>query len=136
MGILTKQETTDICIHITANNKPALAYPTKPRTGLKSQVCHRFHSCVFRRPIELQRLGHVLAENGVKCFSDGSSDTFHVYFNNSIQIEPESFDTASAVLDGSELSYFGQEGMSEITVGTSFTGRTVKDLHYLCELSC
>lgn len=25
--------------------------------------------------------------------------------------------TASAILDGAELSYFGQEGMSEVTVG-------------------
>lgn len=33
------------------------------------------------------------------------------------QVEPESFYTASAVLDGGELSYFGQEGLSEVTVG-------------------
>ncbi|CAH1162961.1 unnamed protein product, partial [Phaedon cochleariae] len=67
--------------------------------------------------IELKRLGRVLAENDAKFFSDGSSNTFHVYFDNPIQIEPETFYTASAVLDGGELSYFGQEGMSEATVG-------------------
>ncbi|KAJ8934483.1 hypothetical protein NQ314_013358 [Rhamnusium bicolor] len=67
--------------------------------------------------IELKRLGRVLAENNTKFFSDGSSNTFHVYFDNPIQIEPESFYTASAILDGGELSYFGQEGMSEVTVG-------------------
>ncbi|XP_074036981.1 BTB/POZ domain containing protein 3 lute isoform X2 [Leptinotarsa decemlineata] len=67
--------------------------------------------------IELKRLGRVLAENNTKFFSDGSSNTFHVYFDNPIQIEPESFYTASVILDGSELSYFGQEGMSEATVG-------------------
>lgn len=33
------------------------------------------------------------------------------------QIEPDTFYTASAILDGSELSYFGQEGMSEVNVG-------------------
>lgn len=38
MGILTQQETIDIFLHFTANNKPALQYPIKPRTGLKSQV--------------------------------------------------------------------------------------------------
>lgn len=38
MGILTQQETIDIFFHFTANNKPVLVYPTKPRTGLKSQV--------------------------------------------------------------------------------------------------
>lgn len=39
----------------------------------------------------------------------------NVLFN--LQVEPETFYTASAVLDGGELSYFGQEGMSEVTVG-------------------
>ncbi|XP_014289121.1 BTB/POZ domain-containing protein 6-B isoform X1 [Halyomorpha halys] len=68
--------------------------------------------------IELKRLGRVLAENNTKFFSDGSSNTFHVYFEHPVQIEPESYYTASAVLDGVELSYFGQEGMSEVTVGS------------------
>lgn len=67
--------------------------------------------------IELKRLGRVLAENNTKFFSDGSSNTFHVYFEHPIQIEPETFYTASAVLDGVELSYFGQEGLSEVTIG-------------------
>lgn len=71
----------------------------------------------YQVKIELKRLGVVLAENDTTFFSDGSSNTFHVYFDNPIQIEPESFYTASVVLDGNELSYFGQEGMSEITVG-------------------
>ncbi|CAG9765685.1 unnamed protein product [Ceutorhynchus assimilis] len=155
-GILTQQETIDIFFHFTANNKPSLQYPIKSRTGLKSQVCHRFQSCAYRSnqwryrgrcdsiqfsvdrrifvvgfglygssngaadysvKIELKRQGRVLAENNTKFFSDGSSNTFHVYFDNPIQVEPETFYTASAVLDGGELSYFGQEGMSEVTVG-------------------
>ncbi|XP_058813519.1 BTB/POZ domain-containing protein 6-B [Topomyia yanbarensis] len=68
--------------------------------------------------IELKRLGRVLAENSTKFFSDGSSNTFHVFFETPIQIEPECFYTASVVLDGTELSFFGQEGMSEVCVGT------------------
>ncbi|XP_044730523.1 BTB/POZ domain-containing protein 6 isoform X2 [Chrysoperla carnea] len=157
LGILTLQETIDIFLHFTATNKPSLSYPIKPRTGLKSQVCHRFQSCAYRSnqwryrgrcdsiqfsvdrrifvvgfglygssngaaeynvKIELKRLGRVLSEKNTKFFSDGSSNTFHVYFDNPIQIEPETFYTASAVLDGGELSYFGQEGMSEVPVGT------------------
>lgn len=58
-----------------------------------------------------------MAENNITFFSDGSSNTFRVYFEHPIQIEPESFYTASVILDGTELSYFGQEGMSEVTVG-------------------
>lgn len=38
IGILTQQETIDIFFHFTANNKPSLQYPIKPRAGLKSQV--------------------------------------------------------------------------------------------------
>lgn len=67
--------------------------------------------------IELKRLGRVLAEHTSKFYSDGSSNTFHVYFEHPIQIEAETFYTASAVLDGAELSYFGQEGLSEVGVG-------------------
>lgn len=39
MGIFTPQETIDIFLHYTAKNKPRLDYPTKPRAGLKPQVC-------------------------------------------------------------------------------------------------
>ena len=59
----------------------------------------------------------VLASNSAKFFSDGSSNTFHVFFDQPIQVEPDTCYTASAILDGAELSYFGQEGMSEVTVG-------------------
>lgn len=67
--------------------------------------------------IELKRLGRILAESNTKFFSDGSSNTFHVFFENPIQIEPECFYTASVILDGSELSFFGQEGMTEVCCG-------------------
>ena len=32
-------------------------------------------------------------------------------------MEPDTYYTASAVLDGGELSYFGQEGLSEVSAG-------------------
>lgn len=67
--------------------------------------------------IDLKRLGCVLAENNTKFFSDGSSSTFHVFFENPIQIEPDNFYTASVILDGTELSFFGQEGMTEVCTG-------------------
>lgn len=65
----------------------------------------------------MKRLGRTLAENDTKFFSDGSSNTFHVFFENPIQIEPECYYTASVILDGIELSFFGQEGMSEVCMG-------------------
>lgn len=66
--------------------------------------------------MELKRMGKVLAENQTRFFSDGSSNTFHVFFRHPIQVEAETFYTASAVLDGVELSYFGQDGLSEVPV--------------------
>ncbi|XP_031620821.1 BTB/POZ domain-containing protein 6 isoform X2 [Contarinia nasturtii] len=67
--------------------------------------------------IDLKRLGCILAENNTKFFSDGSSNTFHVFFENPIQCEADSWYTASVILDGSELSFFGQEGMTEVCTG-------------------
>lgn len=156
IGILTQQETIDMFLHFTAKNKPSLAYTTKSRAGLKTQVCHRFQSCAYRSnqwryrgrcdsiqfsvdkrifivgfglygsstgaadynvKIDLKRLGCVLAENNTKFFSDGSSTTFHVFFENPIQIEPDCYYTASVILDGTELSFFGQEGLTEVCMG-------------------
>ena len=59
----------------------------------------------------------LLASNTQQFFSDGSSNTFQVFFDQPVQVEPDCHYVASAVLDGAELSYFGQEGMSEVTVG-------------------
>lgn len=156
LGILTPQETIDIFLNFTAKQKPSLDFTTKPRAGLKTQVCHRFQSCAYRSnqwryrgrcdsiqfsvdkrvfivgfglygsstgaadynvKIELKRLGRILAENNTKFFSDGSSNTFHVFFENPIQVEPDCYYTASVILDGTELSFFGQEGMTEVCMG-------------------
>ena len=35
-----------------------------------------------------------------------------------VQVEADTYYTASAILDGGELSYFGQEGMTEVVVGS------------------
>nr|XP_061798188.1 BTB/POZ domain-containing protein 6-B-like isoform X2 [Nerophis lumbriciformis] len=67
--------------------------------------------------IELKRQGVVLAQRLTKFVSDGSSGTFPVWFEHPVQIEPDAFYTASAVLDGNELSYFGQEGVTEVQCG-------------------
>lgn len=74
--------------------------------------------------IELKKssgTGILLASNMQQFFSDGSSNTFQVFFDQPVQVEPEHFYVASAILDGAELSYFGQEGMSEVTsAGVTF----------------
>ncbi|XP_026800310.1 BTB/POZ domain-containing protein 6-B isoform X1 [Pangasianodon hypophthalmus] len=67
--------------------------------------------------IELKRQGVILAQNLTKFVSDGSSSTFSVWFEHPVQVEQDAFYTVSAVLDGNELSYFGQEGMTEVQCG-------------------
>ncbi|KAH9383500.1 hypothetical protein HPB48_025015 [Haemaphysalis longicornis] len=75
-------------------------------------------ACEYRSRIELKRGGKALAQCDTRFHSDGSSSTFRVYFEHPVQIEADTYYTASAVLEGSELSYFGQEGMSEVSVGS------------------
>ncbi|XP_067099051.1 BTB/POZ domain-containing protein 6-B-like isoform X1 [Osmerus mordax] len=67
--------------------------------------------------IELKRQGVTLAQNMTRFVSDGSSSTFPVWFEHPVQVEQDAFYTVSAILDGNELSYFGQEGMTEVQCG-------------------
>ena len=71
----------------------------------------------YQVKIELKKNGLILGQTYTRFFSDGSSNTFPVMFDNPIQVEPDTFYTASTVLDGAELSYFGQEGMAELHCG-------------------
>ena len=70
----------------------------------------------YKVKIELKKQGKCLASKNDSFYSDGSSSTFHVYFDHPVQIDQDIFYTASAILDGNELSYFGQEGMTEVNV--------------------
>ncbi|XP_060727657.1 BTB/POZ domain-containing protein 6-A [Tachysurus vachellii] len=67
--------------------------------------------------IELKRQEEMLAQRLTKFVSDGSSSAFAVFFEQPVQVEPDVFYTVSAVLDGTELSYFGQDGMTEVCCG-------------------
>ncbi|XP_054826588.1 BTB/POZ domain-containing protein 6 isoform X3 [Eublepharis macularius] len=82
--------------------------------GLYGSSCGKAEYSV---KIELKRLGAVLAQNLTKFTSDGSSNTFSVWFEHPVQVEQDTFYNVSAILDGNELSYFGQEGMTEVQCG-------------------
>ena len=185
-GILTLNETTDLFLYFTAQNKPELKFSNKARKGLAQYHVHRFQSSAYRSNqwryrgrcdsiqfsvdkrifiaglglygssngaseytvrIELKKNGMILGQNFTKFKSDGSSNTFSVMFDTPIQVEADMFYTASAVLDGTELSYFGQEGMAEIqcgkvtfqfqcssdsTNGTGVQGGQIPELIYYC----
>jgi BTB/POZ domain-containing protein 3/6 len=75
----------------------------------------------YKVALELKKSGHVLAKNNVKIFTDGSNSTFPVHFEHPVLIKPSTLHMASVVIDGSELSYFGQEGQSEtVEAGVTF----------------
>ncbi|KAJ6218230.1 hypothetical protein RDWZM_009387 [Blomia tropicalis] len=69
----------------------------------------------YKVTIELKQIERVLATCHCQFYSDGSSNTFPVLFDCPIQIEADTFYIASAILDGKELSYFGQDGLNELT---------------------
>ncbi|KAK3737929.1 hypothetical protein RRG08_028553 [Elysia crispata] len=71
----------------------------------------------YKVKMELKRNGLTEGHSVTSFLSDGSSNTFPVLFESPVQVEPETFYTASVVLDGQELSYFGQEGVAEIQCG-------------------
>lgn len=67
--------------------------------------------------IKLKKHEEMLAQRLTKFVSDGSSSVFAVFFEQPVQVEPDVFYTVSAILDGTQLSYFGQDGMTEVRCG-------------------
>ncbi|XP_066903436.1 BTB/POZ domain-containing protein 3-like [Halyomorpha halys] len=162
-GILTKDETINIFLFLTSTAKPILDFPTKPRTGLKIQVCHR---CCKHTPVtpatlgfnrlpcrvrydsinfsvdkriflvgyrlfgsvhgpseysvrlELKRQGKVIIETTTRYSSDGTQNTFDVFFEYPVQIDPGVFYCAQATYDGGPLRYYGIDGKSQIVAET------------------
>ncbi|XP_049595896.1 BTB/POZ domain-containing protein 6-B isoform X2 [Syngnathus scovelli] len=127
--ILTLEETRNLFLWYTAANKPRLDFPTSARMGLVPQRCHRFQSSAYRsnqwryrgRCDSIQfAVDKRIFVGGLGLYgsSGGKADgTFPVWFEHPVQIEPDTFYTASVILDGNELSYFGQEGMTEVQCG-------------------
>ena len=74
-------------------------------------------ACEYKVKMQLKGNGVIPNRHNTTFFSDGSSNTFPVYFDNPIKIEPDTYYTASVIIHGSELSYFGQEGMAEVDTG-------------------
>ena len=83
----------------------------------------------YKVKIELKKQSTVLAEKHTRFFSDGSSSTFPVFFDNPILIEGNTFYIASAILDGVELSYFGQDGLCEVNLDSNVNFQ----FHFSCE---
>ncbi|KAJ3615152.1 hypothetical protein NHX12_018720 [Muraenolepis orangiensis] len=82
--------------------------------GLYGSSCG---SAEYGARIELKRQGSTVGRNAVRYSSDGSGAAFTVWFEYPVRVDPDTFYTASVVLDGSELSYFGQEGVTEVQSG-------------------
>ena len=66
---------------------------------------------VYKLKMELRRNSKLLAyKSDLNLVSDGTSNTFKFMFDHSIEIKPNILYTASVTIDGSSLSYFGQDG--------------------------
>ncbi|VDO55481.1 unnamed protein product [Onchocerca flexuosa] len=66
--------------------------------------------------MELKRDDKVLESGKAVLASTGCSEPILVYFDHPVQIEPEVKHTASIIMEGKDLSFFGQEGMTEVAV--------------------
>ncbi|ELK29926.1 BTB/POZ domain-containing protein 6 [Myotis davidii] len=119
--ILTLEETHNIFLWYTVANKPPLDFGLTKRQedvcGRAGSVRVQLRKARYSLKIKLKCLGVVLAQNLTRFMSDGSSSTFQVWFKHLVQVEQDTFYTASTVLDSSELSYFGQEGLTEMQYG-------------------
>lgn len=66
--------------------------------------------------IELKRRGKVVAQRNTYFASDGSPNTFPVYFDHPVKIDSGISYSALAMFDGGPLRYLGTEGKPKITV--------------------
>lgn len=65
---------------------------------------------VYNIKMELKRNDRVLAHKTTQLVSDGTSRTFPLTWDNPIEIRPNQLYTTSVTLEGTGLSYYGQEG--------------------------
>lgn len=64
----------------------------------------------YNLKMELKRNDRVLAHKTTQLVSDGTSRTFPITWDNPIEIRPNQLYTTSVTLEGTGLSYYGQEG--------------------------
>jgi len=65
---------------------------------------------VYEVKMEVTRNGEILAYSKGRLISDGTSKVHPMMFDHSIEIYPYHFYTASVIIDGSDFSFYGQEG--------------------------
>ncbi|EFO24501.2 Btbd6 protein [Loa loa] len=66
--------------------------------------------------LELKKGDEVLESRKAVLTSTGCSEPILLHFDHPVQIEPEVKHTASVIMEGKNLSFFGQEGMTEVSV--------------------
>ncbi|MCP9262763.1 BTB/POZ domain-containing protein 6 [Dirofilaria immitis] len=118
--MLTCQEINDIFLHFAAEEKPQLPFLINKRSGLRIIPCLRFQTALegtnqwrYRGRCDSIQF---LVDRRIYVAGYGSSEPILVYFDHPVQIEPEVKHTASIIMEGKDLSFFGQEGMAEVAV--------------------
>ncbi|CAG9532260.1 unnamed protein product [Cercopithifilaria johnstoni] len=66
--------------------------------------------------MELKRGGEVVESKKAVLSSTGCSEPILIHFDHPVHIEAEVKHTASVIMEGKDLSFFGQEGMTEVAV--------------------
>uniref|UniRef100_A0A915PUH9 BTB domain-containing protein n=1 Tax=Setaria digitata TaxID=48799 RepID=A0A915PUH9_9BILA len=70
----------------------------------------------YKLRMELKKGDELLESKKTVLSSTGSPEPILVHFDHPVQIEPEVKHTASVTMEGKDLSFFGQEGMTEVGV--------------------
>ena len=69
---------------------------------------------VYNIQMSLKRNDKILAHKTTQLVSDGTARTYPLMFDNPIEIRPCQLYTTSVTLEGTGLSYYGQEGSSAL----------------------
>lgn len=69
---------------------------------------------VYEVKMELKKNDKILANKNSQLVSDGTPRAFRIMFDHAIEIYPNQLYTASVVLDGNSLSFYGQGGMHSL----------------------
>lgn len=80
-------------------------------------------ACDYNVAAKLRQNNQDIAEIECKLSADGTSQIYSVYFSRPIVLEPNRYYTASVVITGEQLSYFGQAGCKEVETNSGVVFR-------------
>ena len=77
--------------------------------------------CEYDVQVDVKEDNRVIATKSMKLQTDGSRETFPVYFEKPLQIQENTWYTTTVIWKGVELSFYGYGGLEEVEAGNSKT---------------